>query len=169
LPFDNLKEKIFMDDPLIKISEILREVISPLMELQKEADPHPKQVLAKIVERLFTAQDLIGEIKVSKQAILDEKENLSKKIMQYEQTIKDSSEYESFRLISRSTVIIPKSPDKPTYAKEWYCKTCFDKFKKVELQPVPKTFDSLICPDCGANIWLTPSDVILRNKHLAGG
>lgn len=141
-------------------------MINPIVQLQKDADPNPKQILAEIADRLFEAQDLIVEEKLSKQAVLDEKENFNKKIVQYEQTMKDSHNYESHHLLSRITVIIPKEPNTSPYAKEWYCKKCFDDLKKVELRHVPKSFDMMKCPGCGADIWLAGGDVTLRAQHF---
>jgi hypothetical protein len=147
-----------MDKTILAINKALREVIKPLRELQKDAEIDAKLVLSEAMDKLIEAQALLSDIQGSYQDLLDEKEKLSQKIMQYEKWTEDESNYQSFRLNTGATVMITKEPNKSPYSKEWYCKHCFDNKKKSLLQSVPRNSFAFRCPECKIEIGLDPGD-----------
>jgi hypothetical protein len=150
--------QISKSDLILKLSALLRETAKPLRDLQKNADFNEKMILSESVDKLSEAQDLFNSIREYYDTVLDTSENLSKEIMQYKQWTGELANYESFRLISGTTVIISKDLNISPYAKEWFCKHCFDNKKKSQLQPTQEFTKKLFCPECNTIFTQVDSD-----------
>ena len=148
-----------MNEIIRQLSKHIRESMETLRELQKDAEFDEKQKLAIVLEGLIQSQTLIMDVLPIYQKIVDEKQAIEEKAKHYEQWKENESDYISFRLVSGSTVIIPKAENKSEYAKEWYCKHCFDKREKIQLQKAPKEYWHFQCPNCKTLYPLDASDI----------
>jgi Zn finger protein HypA/HybF involved in hydrogenase expression len=150
----------------LKLSKSIRDTIKPLVELQKHAEVNDKLILAEAIDNLIQAQSLIASTQSYYQDILHDNEKLSNRIVQYEQWTEDLSNYESFRLLTGTTVITAKNSDISSYAKEWYCKHCFDNKKKSQLQPMPMVINTLVCPQCKTAYTQSDGDRTRSNNAI---
>lgn len=151
------------NDLIRKLSEAIRNCMSPVREVQKNSELDEKLVLSKVLESLIEAQGLIADIQAGYQDALNEKEQLVKQAKELQQWEKDALNYEPFRLASGCTVVVPKSVDTSPYLREWYCKHCFDNKKKSQLQPKLQSIVQF-CPACKTEIWESSADQQEHNE-----
>jgi hypothetical protein len=135
-----------MNDLIQKLSALLRQSMQPIREIQKSAEFDAKLTLSEVLEKLIQAQGIVMDIQARYQDLQSSKDELDKRLAQYAQWTEDSSKYAPFRLKSGCTVIVLKEGQHTGYAKDWYCKHCFDNKRKSQLQA--KSWCDYFCPQC---------------------
>ena len=107
------------------------------------------QAQSDILEHLFALQIDALALQEKHFAIIHEKEELIKKVVQFEQWEKTESEYELQEIVSGTFVYTSKNTQQFGIPTHWLCTQCWDNRKKSILQRqyvghTPK----LICPRC---------------------
>jgi len=147
-----------------KLLASIRDSIGPLRELQKNADPDEKLILADVVDRLFTARELLGDIQAQMADLSSQNEKLKQTTAQRDQWISQKANFEPFRFFAGGTVMVEKDDRRSPYCRDWYCKHCFDNERRSQLQPDPRRHWEFVCPSCKTPIALYPRDQEAYNE-----
>jgi hypothetical protein len=127
-----------MNNKVVELLKTSSNTLSDLRAIYKDSsDDEIRISLSSVIEKLINLQSLAIDVQLSYQNIVDENDTARKEIMKYKQWTENAPDYKSFRLFSGATVMVTKEPDTSPYIKEWYCKPCFDKQKKSQLQAMP--------------------------------
>ena len=152
-----------MNDLIRELSKLLRLVMTPLRELQKSAEFDSKLKLSEILENLIQAQGIVMDIQGRFQESQDSIEELGRKIEQLQQWSEDAAHYEPFRLKTHCTVMVRKEDGESGYAKDWYCKHCFDNKRKSILQS--KSWYQFFCPECKTEYIINQEESDAMERH----
>lgn len=105
---------------------------------------------AKIEEQLFTIRAEALALQEKHLTVIHEKEELIKKVMEFEQWEKTESEYELKQIVRGTRVYSYKNSQQSTIPMHWLCPNCWNDRKKSILQA---EFDAeeeakYFCPKC---------------------
>lgn len=108
------------------------------------------QAQTDVLEHLFTIKAEALTLQEKHLAIIHEKDELIKKIAQFEQWAKTESEYELQDIGDGTFVYTSKNSQESGVPTHWLCTQCWDDRKKSILQRQrPRCASKLVCPRCG--------------------
>lgn len=140
--------------------------------LKSAYDAHTiTQAQTEILEKLFSLQIDALSLQEKHSALVNEKEELAKKLMEFEQWEKTESQYQLEEVHFGVFVYSPKESERSTEPKHWLCTNCWEERKKSILQCDYKHSEGAgyTCPRCKTQIQMRfphpPSDPIVHTRN----
>ena len=121
-------------NPIQKLSESLKTTRDKLKEIVAHTLSDDKVPLSDILDDLYTANYLIGDIHAIYQKIGEEKQDALKKLIESENWETTQSEYDLKKLRLGVRVFAPNESCKYPKGKHWLCANCFENRQKSILQ-----------------------------------
>jgi hypothetical protein len=124
-------------------------------------DDKVKERTSELIGILLAVQADALAVNARHQEILQEKYNLEKKIMEFEDWSARRNKYELKELAPGFPAYLRKTTDETVTFPVWICPYCYDKKKESPLQCEHKTEMAIYyyCPECKTQFhWRKPSD-----------
>ncbi len=116
--------------------------------------------LSKLIDRLLSVQELALTLQAEHHELIQSKDDLAKRIMQFEQWEQEKQSYSLHKLALGRFVFVPKDSSKSVQDLPWYCTNCWEDRKRSTLQADPGgVTTSWYCPRCKTSFSIRNGDV----------